>query len=50
MQHLPVTVVETGEEIGRTMKGGAGAGHIHVCTGGDMEVVKRHFSAAFGAL
>ncbi len=48
MQRLPVTVVETGEEIGRTMAGGTG--HIHVCTGGDMEVVKRQFSGAFGAL
>lgn len=50
MRRVPVTVVEHGEEVGRTMPGGPGDGHIHVCTGGDMEVVKRHFSAAFGAL
>lgn len=50
MQRVPVSVVESGEEIGRTMPGGAGAGHIHVCTGGDMEAVKRRFSSAFGAV
>jgi len=49
MQRVPVIVVEKGEEIGRTMPGGPEAGHILVCTGGDMEAVKRRFSAAFGA-
>ena len=54
IQSLPLTVTESGEEIGRTVAGLSPAGtdrlplHVDICTDGDMEAVKELFAGAFG--
>ena len=49
-EELPLRVVETGEEQGRTQEvaPSEAAGIARVCVGGDMEAIKRQFSAVFG--
>ena len=51
MTRLPVAVIESGDEIGRTiLSPDSAAGTISVCLGGDMELVKARFAQAFGVL
>lgn len=49
MANLPIAVVESGEQVGRTILSTDGiARSIAVCVDGDMEAVKARFAAAFG--
>ncbi|MCA0921312.1 nucleoside hydrolase [Pseudooceanicola nanhaiensis] len=49
-EEIPLRVVETGEEQGRTQEvaPAEAAGVARVCVGGDMDAIKRQFSAVFG--